>query len=73
MKEKLGLSDMAKDANKLSFGMVCRLLACWRSLFLGVADVRFLATVTAACANRTGATASVERRRREPARAMSLE
>ncbi len=40
---------------------------------LGVADVRFLATVTTACAKRTGAAASVERRRREPDRAISPE
>ena len=39
----------------------------------GVADVRFLATVTTARAKMTGAAASVERRRREPDRAISLE
>ena len=33
----------------------------------------FLATVTTACAKRTGAAASLERRRREPARAISPE
>ncbi len=36
-------------------------------------SVRFLATVTTARAKMTGAAASVERRRREPDRAISLE
>ena len=40
---------------------------------LGVANVRFLATVTIACAKRTDTAASVERKRRESARAISLE
>ncbi len=40
---------------------------------VGVADVRFLATVTIACAKRTGAAASVERMRRETAKAISHE
>ncbi len=38
-----------------------------------VADVRFLASVITACAERAGAAASVERRRREPDRVISLE
>ena len=36
-----------------------------------VANVWFLTAVTTACAKKTGAAASVERRRREPARAVS--
>ena len=39
----------------------------------GVATVRFLATETTACAKRTGAVASVERWRHEPARVISPE
>ena len=41
-----------------------QLAIVWEWLVLGVADVRFLATVTTACAKRTGAAASMERRRR---------
>jgi hypothetical protein len=51
--------------------MVCALHD--RCYCIGVADVRFLVTVTTACAKRTGAAASVERRRREPDRVISPE
>ncbi len=40
---------------------------------LGVLKLLVLATVATACAKRTGATASVERRRREPDRAITPE
>ena len=40
----------------------------YNTTVLGVADGQFLATVTTACAKRTGVAASVEHMRREPAR-----
>ena len=53
------------------FTWTVRALCC--TLLLGVADARFLTTVTIACAKRTSAAASLERRQREPARAISSE
>jgi hypothetical protein len=53
-------------------GQVCACADTLVYLFVGVADVWFLTTVTIACAKRTGAAASVERRRREPARAAPI-
>ncbi len=44
----------------------------WRN-YLGLIILPVIASVTAACAKRTSATASVERRRREPDRAVSPE
>ncbi len=42
-----------------------------RSAGLGVIMLPISVSVTTACAKRTGAAASIERRRREPARAIS--